>query len=48
MKHEISAKKSVPGVLREQGISDEGLQQWIKRYGDAARDIVEQYKFKKR
>ncbi len=28
-------------------ISDGVLQQWIKRYGDGARDIVEQYKSEK-
>jgi len=28
-------------------ISDSVLQQWIKRYGDAARGIIEQYKSEK-
>lgn len=55
----MTRKKSVPGVAREQRISDEGLQrlqkqlgsgmrisdmvlqQWIKRYGDEARVIIQ-------
>jgi len=53
--------KAVPGVSREQRISDEGLKrlekqlqcgvniseqvlnQWLKRYGKAARDLIEKY-----
>ncbi len=55
----MTQKKPVPGVAREQRISDEGLkrlqkqlesgirisdmvlQQWIKRYGDEARAIIQ-------
>jgi len=57
----VTQKKSTPGVSREQGLSDEGLQrlqkqlasgirisdmvlqQWIKRYGDEARVIIQRY-----
>jgi len=57
----VTQKKSIPGVSREQRISDEGLQrlqkqlasgrrisdmvlqQWIKRYGDDARVIIQRY-----
>jgi len=53
--------KPVPGVSRQQRISDEGLQrlekqlssgpnisamvlkQWVKRYGDAARNLIRKY-----
>ncbi len=55
-------EKPVPGVTREQRISDEGLQrlekhlksgakisqqvlqQWVKRYGNAATLIIDKYK----
>ena len=61
MNKKLSSRKPVPGVSREQRVSDEGLlrlqkqlqsgvrvsdavlQQWIKRYGDAARDIIRKY-----
>jgi hypothetical protein len=54
-------EKAVPGVSREQRISDEGLRrlekqlqcgvniseqvlnQWLKRYGDDARDLIINY-----
>ena len=54
-------KTPMPGVSREQRISEEGLQrleqqlrtgsrisplvleQWIRRYGDAAREIIRRY-----
>jgi len=53
--------KAIPGVSREQRISDEGLKrlekqlqcgvniseqvlnQWLMRYGKAARDLIEKY-----
>ena len=57
----MSGHKSIPGVSRDNRISDEGLQrldmqlarggkitpavlaQWIRRYGDAARDIIKKH-----
>lgn len=54
----MNNKSPLPGVSREQGISDEGLKrlethlqkganmnhqvlrQWIKRYGEPAREII--------
>jgi hypothetical protein len=59
-----SLGKAVPGVCREQRISDEGLKrlekqlqcgvniseqvlnQWLKRYGDDARDLIIKYRGK--
>ena len=56
-------KDPVPGISRDQRISNEGLsrlkkhlelgnkiskqvlQQWIRRYGDDARDLLERYKY---
>jgi hypothetical protein len=58
-------EKPVPGVSREQRISDEGLKrlekqlqygvniseqvlnQWLKRYGNAARDLIIKYRGKR-
>jgi hypothetical protein len=57
----MTGPNRIPGITREQRISDEGLQrleqllarggqvsdtvlaQWVRRYGDAARAIIERH-----
>lgn len=57
----MNKKTSIPGVSRDQRLSDEGLcrlekhlssgqkinpavlSQWIRRYGEPARDMIKQY-----
>jgi hypothetical protein len=60
--HEVmTVKRGVPGISRENRLSDDGLQrlerqlisgsqitdpvltQWIRRYGDSAREIIRKY-----
>lgn len=61
----MNSRKPAPGVSREQGISDSGLErlekqlasgvnisatvlsQWVRRYGDSAREVIEKYQRKK-